>query len=311
MELEGDASTYRFGPRTEFLDQPSPTAAEPSGVAPPGRTGLRRRLGQRVPDGKRATRVSRGLSTTPADRSGRVQVNSQTQPAEDPDVSLARTEASSSHSGDQDGSFDASDAFLQQFDSAGNKLGMELRVNTFTLDDQDMVTHCAAADGAHFVVAWESGPYYSAFGNPDPMLTAQNGIASEPGEQDGSRAGVFGQVFGNTATQTPTFTIRRLDSDPDVYGSATPRRSHPPANGTARTLPRTRRSDSGHRVGNIGSINGPVNRGRRIRGDLHPPFESETTACRHGRPTRFLRTGGTDANGNFSIMLNRRSSTAT
>jgi hypothetical protein len=203
------------------------------------------------------------------------------------------------------------DAFLQQFDSAGNKVGMELQVNTFTIDDQDLVSHCAAADGAHFVVAWESGPNYQLLGNSygsGPQLVQQ---ASEPGEQDGELTGIFAQAFGDTPTVTPTSTVT-----PTTTATAT---TTPSATATP-TLTPTATATPTRTPTNTPAIPPAIKSGGDPgsddvtgmgRSNLGPTclrvFEvGDNGVPDNGQPDdEFLGQGGTDAMGNFSIMLNR------
>jgi hypothetical protein len=76
----------------------------------------------------------------------------------------------------QDGS--ASGVFAQRFDRQGLRSGAELRVNTFTSDQQSRAS-VAMDPGGAFVVAWRS--------------------ASNFQPQDGDLSGVFGQRFSNAA----------------------------------------------------------------------------------------------------------------
>src|SRR5262249_8485329 len=124
--------------------------------------------------------------------------------------------------------------FLQQFDTSGNRVGTELMVNTFTPSDKNVPAHCASTDAAHFVVAWESGPYYGFYygsggpGGPRNAQAAQDATA-DPGEQDGSITPTFAQVFGDTPTNPPPSTITppatitpTLTPTPTITGSMTP-----------------------------------------------------------------------------------------
>ena len=81
----------------------------------------------------------------------------------------------------QDG--DGDGVFAQRYNSAGEKLGDEIAVNTTTTDNQQDVSVAIDADG-NFLTAWESNA------------------------QDGNGKGVFGQYFDNTgAKQASEFRI--------------------------------------------------------------------------------------------------------
>lgn len=221
------------------------------------------------------------------------QVNTYTtEDQEQPDVSLA-TDGSfviTWESFDQDG--DDEGVFLRQF-AGFSPLGMELQVNTFTVGEQDEVTHCAAADGTSFVVAWEGGPDYYILTATAPGRQAAGGGAGgplpQPGEaQDGEFSGVFGQLFGSTPTQTPTATATATAT---LTPTPTPAPMPPviksgddPGSTTVGGMGRPNLPPTCLRVYEIGPNGVPDN----------------------GMPDdEFLGQGGTDANGNFSIMLNR------
>jgi hypothetical protein len=85
----------------------------------------------------------------------------------------------------QDGSGDG--VYGQRFDSNGNKVGSEFRVNTWTTDYQEAPSITSLSNGG-FVVVWDSGCSGSSCTNP----------------QDGSGYGAYGQWF---------------DSDGDKVGS--------------------------------------------------------------------------------------------
>jgi hypothetical protein len=74
----------------------------------------------------------------------------------------------------QDGSYDG--VYGQVFDSSGNKLGSEFRVNTYTDNEQSTVS-VAGLSGGGFVATWQS------YG------------------QDGSYDGVYGQIFDSSGNK--------------------------------------------------------------------------------------------------------------
>ena len=69
----------------------------------------------------------------------------------------------------QDGSNDG--IYVQRFDGGGNKIGQEVRVNSYTTSDQTLPAVAALPDSG-FVVVWQSSG------------------------QDGSNDGIYGQIFG-------------------------------------------------------------------------------------------------------------------
>jgi len=92
---------------------------------------------------------------------------------------------------DQDGS--GTSIFAQIFNSNGNKKLSEFKVNTFTDNDQTFPDVCVLKDGG-FVICW----------------------CSE--EQDGSRKGVFGQIFnGDGSLRGSEFQVNTF-SDYDQWG---------------------------------------------------------------------------------------------
>lgn len=205
---------------------------------------------------------------------------------------------------------DETGVFLQQFASSGSKLGAELQVNTFTLEEQDEVAHCAAADGMHFVVAWESGINYSYPILPGPRNVRAAEVvlqASEPGEQDGELTGVFAQVFGSTPTSTPTPTTTATTTDtptstptPTQTPTRTPTATLTPTPTPTLMPPLIKGGEPGS--GTVTGM-GPPN--------LDPNCLRVYEVGPNGVPDggagddEFLGQGGTDANGNFSIMLVR------
>ena len=68
--------------------------------------------------------------------------------------------------------------YAQLYDSSGNKLGIEFRVNTYTMYSQESV--CIETDGENYLVTWMSS------------------------EQDGSDYGVFAQLLDNSGTRIGT-----------------------------------------------------------------------------------------------------------
>ena len=124
---------------------------------------------------------------------------------------------------DQDGDWNG--VYGQRYDSAGNPVGSEFLVNTYTADEQKNATVSALEDGG-FVVVWEStdqdgdrkgvyGQRYDSAGNPvgseflvntytaddqdTPVVAGlSNGgfvVVWESKDQDGSYEGVFQQIF--------------------------------------------------------------------------------------------------------------------
>jgi hypothetical protein len=133
------------------------------------------------------------------------------------------------NSNGQDGS--GLGVYGQVFNSTGNKVGSELRVNTYTTGDQDISSVAGLSEGG-FVVAWDSngqdgsgwGVYGQVFnsagnkvGNDFRVNTYTTGdqyepsVAPLPGDrfvvtwmsdlQDGSDWGVYGQVFDSSGKQ--------------------------------------------------------------------------------------------------------------
>lgn len=99
--------------------------------------------------------------------------------------------------------------FGKRYDSAGQQLGTEFQVNSYTPGNQFSGTVAALADGA-FVVAWSSGlPFFDST------------------TQDGSASGVFGQRLAEP-TATPTLTPTATDTPapptptPTLTPTATP-----------------------------------------------------------------------------------------
>jgi len=130
----------------------------------------------------------------------------------------------------QDGSFKG--IYGQIFTSTGSKSGGEFRVNTFTANTQ-WISSVAALDSGRFVVTWVSsnqdGSPFSIFGQiftstgsksggEFPVNTYTTDIQSEPSVaglnndafvitwqsnfQDGSRLGVYGQIFTSTGSKS-------------------------------------------------------------------------------------------------------------
>jgi hypothetical protein len=84
-------------------------------------------------------------------------------------------------SGGQDG--DGAGVYGQRFDSNGNKVGSEFRVNTWTADNQQYPSITSLSNGG-FVVVWESG-------------CTSTGCTA----QDGSYYGVYGQRFDSNGNK--------------------------------------------------------------------------------------------------------------
>jgi len=76
----------------------------------------------------------------------------------------------------------------QRFDSNGNKIGSEFRVNTWTTDWQENPSIASLPDGG-FVVVWSSGCGYGW----EPTCTGTS--------QDGSSWGVYGQRFDSNGNK--------------------------------------------------------------------------------------------------------------
>ena len=275
-------------------------------------------------DGSNTAVIGRRFDSGGAPTTGEFQINSQTFGEQDyPDVSLATN-----------GSFivvwqgyegiDDLGTFLQQFDSAGNRVGSEFMVNTFTPSDQNVPSHCAAADASHFVVAWESGPYYGFYGGSGPRSAqAAQSATVDPGEQDGSITGIFAQVFGDTPTNTPTFTITPTPTDtPTTTPTAT-------NTGTVTFTPTPTRTSTQTPTPTVTLTSTPTNTPLTtpvIKGGNSAGSTSVTGSGRpslgptciqiwevgidgmpdNGQPDdEFLGQGGTDAMGNFTITLMR------
>ena len=82
--------------------------------------------------------------------------------------------------------------FARRYDSSGQALESEFQVNSYTSSDQDSPAVAAAADGA-FVVVWHS-------------------------EQDGDRAGVFGQRFDSAGQRRGSeFQVNSYTADYQYY----------------------------------------------------------------------------------------------
>ena len=142
--------------------------------------------------------------------------------------------------------------YAQRFDSGGNPLGIEFKVNTFTADDQDTPDVAMNPEG-RFVIVWESlgqdapgssGIYaqrFDADGNPaggefrvnthtadsqdDPKVAMDREgnfvVVWESNLQDGSNDGVYAQRFDRNGTplgiefRVNTYTLGDQDT-PDV-----------------------------------------------------------------------------------------------
>jgi len=140
------------------------------------------------------------------------------------------------HSTGQDGS--GRGVFGQRYDSVGNPLGAEFRVNTFTTSYQDYPAVAMDRGGTgNFIVVWESGPdpalgiygqRFSVSGAAvGPEFHVNSYITSTQGQpkvaadaagyfvvvwtsfdQDGSSVGVFGQRYDNVGTPLgPEFRV--------------------------------------------------------------------------------------------------------
>ncbi len=196
--------------------------------------------------------------------------------------------------GDNDG------VFGRYFDSTGAPLSGELFVNTSTFGEQREPTVCAASDGTRFVTAWNNESRFGSIPTataPGQAATAHSGFRSRARQsftgqpfaasagaarslaaqaagpfdgQDGSFSGIFGQIFGGT--------LPPPGSPPEITGGATPGSEEV----TGQNGPN--RGPNCLRVYELGANSLPDNGG--------PDDE-------------LLGQGGTDANGNFSIMLLR------
>ena len=86
--------------------------------------------------------------------------------------------------------------FAQRYDSGGNRLGAEFRVNSYTTANQ--ANPVVASDAAgNFVVVWNSG-----------------------GMKDGSQTGVFGQRFGSAGNKLGgEFQVNSYTTGPQSYAA--------------------------------------------------------------------------------------------
>jgi hypothetical protein len=92
----------------------------------------------------------------------------------------------------------------QRFDSNGNKVGSEFRVNTWTTDDQLYPSMTSLSSGG-FVVVWQSGC-----------------TTSWCAGQDGSYYGVYGQRFDSDGNKVGSeFQVNTWTTDPQVNPSIT------------------------------------------------------------------------------------------
>ncbi|MGB3496061.1 MAG: hypothetical protein WBA57_25250, partial [Elainellaceae cyanobacterium] len=100
----------------------------------------------------------------------------------------------------QEGDSDSDGVFAQRYNSAGERIGDEIAVNTTTAEDQAQPSVAIDADG-NFLITWESD------------------------EQDGDDRGIFGQYFDNTgAKQGDEFQINTFTegSQDDIAVAMTP-----------------------------------------------------------------------------------------
>ena len=190
--------------------------------------------------------------------------------------------------------FRGSDVFARQFDGAGGFLGTEFQVNSYTSGNQSYPALGIADDGQRLVVVWNSSAavaFLSGEGAPSVRAPAGGAVPRPPissGDfgQDGSLGGVFGQLYG--PTDTPTVT-------PTTTSSATPTETPTPVGPAI-----TGGDDPGsNEVTGTGSPD-------RDPGCLEV-YEVGPNRVPDGGTgdDELLGSGGTDASGNFSIMLNR------
>ena len=180
----------------------------------------------------------------------------------------------------------------RQFDGAGTFLGTEFQVNTHTTSLQTYPALGIADDGQRLVVVWNSlgsEPTGKRSREPAAARVSPRGVPVDIPGPDGSVSGIFGQLYGptNTPTLTPTIT-----STPTV--SATP--TETPAKAPAIT--------GGDEPGsNEVTGTGPPNRDP----DCLKVYEVGPNRVPDGGAPDdvLLGSGGTDANGNFTIMLSR------
>ncbi len=188
----------------------------------------------------------------------------------------------------------AYDVFARQFDSGGTFLGTEFQVNSYTDGDQEYPALGIADDGQRLVAVW--GASASALGSSRAQAGGASprvGMVAFPGPgEDGSGSGVFGQLYGptETPTQTPTAT-------PTLTPTATPTVAPPGGPG-------------GPPIGG-----GDEPGSNEVTGTGPPDLGPECLKVYEVGPNRvpdgggpddvLLGTGGTDANGNYAIGLNR------
>ncbi len=194
---------------------------------------------------------------------------------------------------------DGDGVFGRYFDSTGAPLSGELLINSTTVGDQGTPTVCAASDGTRFVTAWDNetnfglitatAPGQAAAGQSGPLSHLRQSFTGQPfapnahaarsfaaqaagsfDGQDGSFSGVFGQIFGG-APPPP-------GAPPEITGGATPGSEE------------------------VSGQNGP-NRGPNCLRVYE--LGANSVPDNGGPDDEFLGQGGTDANGNFSIMLLR------
>ena len=181
----------------------------------------------------------------------------------------------------------------RQFDSAGAFLGTEFQVNSYTTGDQEHPAVGVADDGQRLVVVWDSRAV------PKGKVSARLGLPPGPGP-DGSSDGVFGQLYGPTDTPplTPTMTPTGTPTDtPTITPTATPTVAPPGG-------------PSGPPIGG-----GDEPGSNEVTGTGPPNLGPECLKVYEVGPNRvpnggspddvLLGSGGTDTNGNYSIMLNR------
>ena len=188
--------------------------------------------------------------------------------------------------------------FARQFDSAGTFLGTEFQVNTYTSGDQDYPALGIADDGQRLVVVWDgsTGKVVPPQSSPTRQAERLGALLVDLGS-DGSGSAVFGQLYG--PTETPTLTPTHTPTaTPTLTQTATPTDTGLPGGPGGPPVGGGDEPGSKEVTGT-----GPPN---RDPGCLKVYEVGANRVPDGGNPDdMLLGSGGTDANGNFSIMLSR------